>query len=710
MRSVMIKRSVWFISLVMVLSTSGCIKETYDMNKLSKRIQLSPTVAISAIKGDVSFSDMVKSNDTIVFDQNKLVSLIFKKDSIINLKMSDFYDLSNMVSLSQTYTMGELSIADFEGTLNYTLYHMSQFFSTALRNQFAALDDGSPHPFPAIPPVTLGEDSIPSTFITNFKNAVFASGFLDISIINTMNAPLKPITLSLFNGSGHTTIAAGITIPAIPSGQTSTTSIDLTDKAVTNSIIASIDLAGSNGNAIPGIININTTGIQITIRGRDLKVKSGRIILPAQTVTSINTKDTMTFDPGTGIELDEIKIATGNLSYHVQSTTTLTAALTISIPDAIRNGTPVSEIINVGSSAQFDGNISFDNTILDLGVDPLHPFNRVPVVYGLNVNSNNKIVSFNSTDVVQIDVELLNPVFDYVKGYFGQITETIKPDSLELDIQDFLSHISGDFLISSPSIKLNYSNSFSIPLEINLIATGKRDTRTVDLGLEPVTLEYPTPPVNRDLSFFFTIDKSNSALPELISLPPERIRFSGSAKMNPAGNNGLRDNYVYDKSRFLGSVEIEVPLDLRFNNLQFTDTLENFLKDKNNNSDNPVKPENFELLNVDIFANNGFPLGVSLKMSLYDSLTNTIKSTIDATDILKPAPTDTNGKSTGVTSSATHLKFSKQFFNSINSSDKIIFQFTLNTTGNGTQDVKIYSDYRIDFTAALVVKPVIKIN
>ena len=38
-------------------------------------------------------------------------------------------------------------------------------------------------------------------------------------------------------------------------------------------------------------------------------------------------------------------------------------------------------------------------------------------------------------------------------------------------------------------------------------------------------------------------------------------------------------------------------------------------------NDSPVKPENFEFLRVDFKAKNGFPLGVSLKMSLYDSIT-----------------------------------------------------------------------------------------
>jgi len=40
----------------------------------------------------------------------------------------------------------------------------------------------------------------------------------------------------------------------------------------------------------------------------------------------------------------------------------------------------------------------------------------------------------------------------------------------------------------------------------------------------------------------------------------------------------------------------------------------------------------------------------------------------------------------------------------------IIFSFTMSTTDNETKDVKIYSDYGIDFKAALVLKPKLKFN
>jgi hypothetical protein len=70
MRKIMIKQSFLFISTILALLITGCIKETYNMKMLSKQAHLSPILAISAVKGDISFSDVVKTNDTVVFDQN----------------------------------------------------------------------------------------------------------------------------------------------------------------------------------------------------------------------------------------------------------------------------------------------------------------------------------------------------------------------------------------------------------------------------------------------------------------------------------------------------------------------------------------------------------------------------------------------------------------------------------------------------------------
>ena len=70
----MIKRALLFFLMIMFLSIAGCVKDTYNMSMLSKQTHLSPNMAISAVKGSFSLKDIVKTNDTILFDQNNLLT------------------------------------------------------------------------------------------------------------------------------------------------------------------------------------------------------------------------------------------------------------------------------------------------------------------------------------------------------------------------------------------------------------------------------------------------------------------------------------------------------------------------------------------------------------------------------------------------------------------------------------------------------------
>jgi len=299
---------------------------------------------------------------------------------------------------------------------------------------------------------------------------------------------------------------------------------------------------------------------------------------------------------------------------------------------------------------------------------------------------------------------------DFSKGTLIQKTAIIEPGTFDLNIQDVLSHISGNFQILNPSFKFIYSNSFSDSVKIKLNVTGTGKTSIVKLNLAPFTLAIPNILVQQEIVSSFVIDKTNSNLPQLISLPPEIITYSGTAIMSLSAKSNQTGNSVLGPNHLVGSLEVDIPMDLQINNLQFTDTADNFIKNNGNGKDNPVKPEDFQLLRINISAKNGFPLGASLKMSLFNSSTNSVLNTVDAGSILGPAPVDANGKVNGVTETSTTIEFTKAFFSSVNNADKIIFWFTLNSTGNGLQEVKIYSDYRINFNASLVVNPVINLN
>ncbi len=683
-----------FILLVLI-SIAGCMKETYDMDKLSKEAHLNPSFVISALKGEVSLNDIVEPNDTIVFDENNFIKVVFKKDPVIDLKLADFYDLDDMVSFSQSYTLGELSLAPFSGTIAFPINQISSKFAPPV-----TYSNGTYPGFPSFPAINIGEKSF--TAFSNFENATFSEGTIEISVKNNLPVTMGGLTIKLYNAALHTQIGNDIVISSVSKGSTGIGNLDLKDLTITNSISVAVTLHATTGTSNPVQINLNTTNIEISISGKNMKVKSGRIVVPVQTISSLDNYDTIAFDPGNGVKIDVIKIIRGNLAYTVKGLP-LKITISLTLPSAFRGTDTLKVPITVNPNLTIRDTYSLNNTMFYLGDIASQPYNMVVVKYSIEASSDGSLINFKSTDGVTLDLRLSDPQFDYVKGNFGQRTETIEDNTLDLGIKDILNHISGTFHIASPSIKFNYTNSFAIPLEIDLMATGYRQNEKVDLKVDTI-LNYPATPAEHVKSGLVVLDKSNSALPALISLPPEKVRFSGSAIMNPANTTSM-DNYVFGNSAFFGSVDVEVPLEFSLTNLQFKDTVDNFLSDMNQDTtDAPLSPDDIEYLRIDFTALNEFPVGISLNMILLDSASGSKIDSVNANEILKPALVKPDGRLTEAVESTTNIEITDDFWKSVNKADKIILRFGAVTSDNTSKDVKIYSDYKINYKAALVVR------
>ncbi len=701
---IMIRKISIFIFLIAV---SACIRETYDLDKLSKQVHLSPTWVVPAIKGDVSLSDLIEPNDTIIFEEDNFVRIVFREDSFIDLRMEDYYDLNDMVAFSESYQLGRVNLNSFAGNITYTLDRITQMLNPLVRAQFVSIN-GTTSNFPAFPVTVLQEGSY--SLFPNFETATFDEGFIDVSVRNNLTAPLGNISVTLFNTAGHVPVGNTAVISLINPGQTGVASIDLANSTVLNSLTALVTI-GSPGTTTPVYIDLGGSSIEIAITARDLWVRSGRIVVPPQTISALGGDgvDTIEFDPGRGIEIAYISMKTGDISYAIRSGTELSSDVSITLPTTMKNGSPIKNNITVNPNNSVTGEFPVNNSVFDLATIADHPYNRIPVEHEITVSSKGRIINFSSLDEVQIDLEFLDPDFDYVKGYFGQEMETFGPETFDPEISDIVNKISGDLHISNPSVTFNYSNSFSIPVEVDLEATGYRTDESTELGLGLFNLKYPAAPGERDISGSLVIDKSNSSLPALISMPPYRVVFRGTARMNPGGNNGSRDNYIFGNSRLTGSLDVDIPLELRMNNLHFTDTVDNFLR-LDDTEDNPVDPDDFEFMKISIHAENGFPAGVSVSLILYDSEARINRSTVKADEVLKPAPVDNTGRATIPSESTVSIEITREFWDSVDQSDSIILMFTMNTTDGGSKDVKIYSDYRIRFTTGLVVKPDLKFN
>ncbi|MBE0674134.1 MAG: hypothetical protein IH591_05695 [Bacteroidales bacterium] len=697
-------KAKFLLLMAIVISAVSCVKETYDMNRLSEKMKLNPTLAISAGRGEVNLGDLIKPNDTVFFDEENLLKLWIREDSVVNISLDSLIDFGDVFSFMESYPIGEVKIADNISTYNLSLGQIAENFDPVLEAQFQSLDDGSAHNFPAFPSTNTGVHTFAA--FTNFQYAIFSGGQLNIKISNNLTAPLTGIRITLRNGDDNSPIGTQVVVPAIPAGGISNASIDLTGKRVYGTVKAEVIIDGSPGTASPVLIQM-TDKVVFELTGTGLEVESGRLIVPSQTLGDAGSTEIVTFDPGNDMEITELALTEGTINWTIESQVDVRADLTVTLPTITRSGTVFTENIAVNRLATSTGSFSAGNLIALMNTHLPQPYNALPAEYSIVVSSQGDMIDFSAVDSIKFEASIDGLVIDYVKGFFGQMSEEIESDTIDLEIDDIIDRITGEFRFTDPSFTLDYSNSFGLPVEITLNGVGKKNDQTVDLDLDPFVLSYPVYPA-RDMADQFIINKLNSKLPELISMPPTSIIFSGGAGLNPEGNSGARDNIIYGDSRFVAALEAQVPMDLWINNLQFADTLENFMKPKDENSD--FSPEDLQYVRLDLTVTNGFPLGVSVQIILHDSITPRDIYTLDVPGIIEAAPVNTSGRVTSTTEKVNMIVLEKEFFEAARIADEVIVVFTLNTTGSGSQSVKIYSDYSISFKAGIVVRPDLIVN
>ena len=695
------------IALVIMSALIGsCIKETYDMNRLSEKMRISPTLAVSAATGEVTLGDILKPNDTIGYDDENLLRLWIRKDSVAEISLDSLIDLSEAFSFNGSYPVGDVEMDNFSSQYQITLDQLSQFFIPSLWSEFQSLDDGSPHPFPEFPLTNTGTHTF--TSFANFEYAVLSGGRIYLDITNNLTAPLSGISVTLRNGDDNTPIGGTITTGTIIAGETWSTFIEMNETRVYSTIVAEIIFNGSPGTTDPVLIRMSDA-ILFEVSGEDLKVSAGRFVVPLQRVGDSGSEEMVDFDLDDGMEITEFSLNTGIIDVEVTSNLQVYSEFSVVLPTITRSGLPFSESISVNPMSVTTGNFSAGNLLALLNTNPEQPYNSAPAQYEVWISSQGAMIDFSSLDRIDLNATIRNLNVDYVKGYFGQLVETVEPDTIDLEIEDILEKISGEFYFANPTLTVEYSNSFGLPVEINLEATGRNKDKVQNLNLSPFVLDYPVSPES-DIESTYSIDKNNSSLPALLSLPPASIVISGGVKMNPAGNTGARDNYVMGNSRFVASVEAMLPMDLWINNLQIADTLNNFLRPDPDDEEG-FSPKDLEYIRLDLMVSNGFPLGVSVEIVLHDSISGVNLYTLEVPGIIEPAAINTStGRVTSPVEKTTPVELDREFFEAAEVADKMILVFKLNTTGAPSQSVKIYSDYSISFRAGVVVKPDIILN
>lgn len=379
-------------------------------------------------------------------------------------------------------------------------------------------------------------------------------------------------------------------------------------------------------------------------------------------------------------KLTGASLSAGQLIIDISSGFSIDVPTTIEIPSLISKteGAPYSiEQIITSSGEQITLQLSnYEVDFTHDGTDYNKTTNNF--VINLEIGINLKIGdTISDNDNLSILANVIGAKPDIIYGDFEQETFNLSAEELLFDFFDGFE--AGKLTFANPKVSIKATNGYGFPIGIDL-----SNLKAIN-GLTSVDLKYDG---NQNLENILIIngienyssnapakitttvlDNTNSNFVDLLNIQPEKFEFNIIGNANPINNNLKNENFfAQDNSGFQLDLDIEVPLNVQFENIAITQSLEF------NDAGNLENIKSFELfLNTEnkiplsgnleiIFLNNGIDAGVTKEIVAFNE-----------------ADIDESGKSTGYKSTSIKLQYSEEDLEKIKSATDIDVKITLNT-------------------------------
>ena len=641
-----------FAGMVMGLTLQGCIKDKYDFNKLSTQAKIGQQWALPIVYGSMKMENMVKPNDTIVFEDNGAVKVVYRQDSIFSLAASDYMKLEDQDPDSTNIALGPFHLNDFHTIKNI--------------------------------PNTTGTSQLP--FFQTFTHVTFAGGTVSVTVTNNLSTEITSLTLRLHNTGDHTVIGSDLVYSNIAAHNSMTRTFDLAGLTTTHAW--SVEVV-----SIAPAVTVDPDGLTISILSTNVSALSGNAIIPDQVFYHEAGNYDLNQDT---IQLTLFGVRKGLFAVTVNSPLQEHLSFNITFPTGKKNADTLAYSFVTNGSGTYEDTLHLAGAIIDLGTDPAQPYNTLPYRYRVSLVSSGNLVDFDVTQVLKFKYQMKDLAFQTMQGYFGEKEYVFDKDTLDVGLDDFFSNIKGTLSLTNPQVNILYANGFGIPAEIALDVTGKtKSGKEQALNAPPMRIQLPAnstdPPVDGVLAF----TKDNTDIVKLIDLHPSTILYGGKAAVNPDGFQGWTNFISYNSSIVLG-LEVEVPLEFKMQDLQLQDTIDNpFFDDQSDSSDFSLR--NFKDVKLRLKAENGFPVGMSFRVYIYEKTSGTILDSVLFNQIIQAAPVDAEGRVTEAASSDQTVEINEIQLNELANTPDLIVAGVFNSSDGGAKSVKIYTDYTFDF-------------
>jgi hypothetical protein len=656
-----------------------------DLTTLSSNIELEYGVAIPLIHSTTTLSDLLPDNENMLTDDDGLIRIAFRQDSIAQIESDSLLVIENQEPTEEQFIVGEIALPGFDTLMVVDMTDLIGNLDPTLSSQItSAIDYSQTFGTAYFPPIEQQSGGIYNAQVSDQFHSVFISeGQLSITITNNLAIDLSVLNLRLSNEIDNSVVGL-FEFSNLQAGSVASSSISIDGvNLYSNLNMEILDLAsiGTGSNESQWVPISSNDELAIVIEGNGLVITEGMVKLPYQTGPDDTFVVDMDFEDGA--EIDFIELSAGQFVYSFNSDLNTTLELTLEIPQLVdENNNSFSEVIQIVNSSLEINSVSLENYQFDFSTS----VNQLQINYSSQILASQDYVSYDETNEISFSIGMENLEFDLIQGYFGQIEEVLAEDVLDLDLSA-LSEIASGIILESPSLTFTADNSIGIPFKIDLELIG-------DNGIEQVSLEGPLFEILSEEINTTTFDNTNSQLPELITLNPTTVTYSGSVVSNPLGNTGTPNTLRPNTNITLG-FEMDLPLYLRIQDAVTTDTL-----DLTFDFDNPI--DMIESVKMKLRIQNEFPLDVDLTMFFQDSISGLVLDSLNI-GLLQAAEVDETGKTKEPRIYNSNISINASQFDALLNSNKTIIDIRMSSYDSDNTAIKLYTDYEFVIDAGVLI-------
>lgn len=413
------------------------------------------------------------------------------------------------------------------------------------------------------------------------------------------------------------------------------------------------------------------------------------------------------------VQLRSAIVKTGKVRFTVTNRLHTKVLFTYNIPGASKNGSVfnISAAVDSATAAGpgvYINEYDLSGYFFDLTGTAGNKVNSISFFLEAKSDPNGPLVVNKANDTALfIQNGFVDIVPYYAKGYLGQTTLTVGPDSSLLDL--FENVKSGMLSLNYARLKLTIENDIGMDAQLKVGSLTSVNTRTnTSVNLAAPSIIGQTLNINRAgaagtttnpsyIPSFYTveIDNANSNFKSLLENLPDYLVYDLNLKTNPLGNVSGSNDFAFADHLVNVNLNMEIPLNLAADQLTMSDTADFSLS--GDSTVNNLGAGAF-IFNV----NNGFPFDLRMTLTTLNEQNQFLDKLID-NGLAAAPPLDGNLKAVGKKLSQFIIPVDDARTELLRQAKKMVVTAAY-TTAAGTQQVKIYADYTIDFKLIADIK------